>query len=197
MTPTEYRAALGYYRHIARVAAAYTLPQDEELGRRLIPILLGIGSRETAWGTSRALDKPGPGGRGDKGHGHGLMQIDDRSHREYLLTGTWADPASNIAYGASVLLQSAAYLRRKGLVDPLLTLGAIAGYNAGPGRVLAFIKRGDAPDKATTGGDYARDVLRRARWYEDRLAEDFPSIPLEKLDPLGPDPLSIAGLSAA
>lgn len=189
MTDTEYQAALRYYPHIARVAESVTLPQDEELGRRLIPILLGIGSRETAWGTSRFLDIRGPGGRGDKGHGHGLMQIDDRSHALYINTGQWSEASSNIAYGASVLLASASYLRRRGLVDPLLTLGAIAGYNAGAGRVFQFIRRGDAPDKATTGGDYAQDVLRRARWYEDRLARDFPGIPLAKLDPLAPEPL--------
>jgi hypothetical protein len=189
MNDTEYAAALRYYPHIAKVARAVTLPQDEELGRRLIPILLGIGSRETAWGTIRALDFRGPGGRGDHGHGHGLMQIDDRSHALYINTGQWSEASSNIAYGANVLIQSAAYLRRKGLVDPLLTLGAIAGYNAGPGTVLMTIKRGNPPDRATTGGNYAQDVLKRSRWYEERIAKDFPHIPLEKLEPLGTQPL--------
>jgi hypothetical protein len=190
MTDTEYAAALHYYRHIARVAESVSLSKDDRLGQDLILILLGVGSRETAWGTSRFLDQRGPGGRGDHGHGHGLMQIDDRSHGLYINSGMWADAASNIAYGASVLLQSYAYLRRKDVVDPVLTRAALAGYNAGPGRVLQAISKGRDCDDITTGRDYGRDVLRRAEWYGARLAKDFPSIPLAKLDPLAPDRLA-------
>lgn len=71
------------------------------------PVLLAaIMDVESAYGT--LLSPPGPAGKGDGGHGHGLMQIDDRTHgvflREKLPNGTpkWADPYENVKYAAGV-----------------------------------------------------------------------------------------------
>ena len=40
--------------------------------------------------------------RGDFGHGHGLMQVDDRSHQTALLQGRGADLIKNMVYGLDV-----------------------------------------------------------------------------------------------
>jgi hypothetical protein len=185
----EYHAALRYYGDILRVKAAVALPESEDLGRHFRTTILGIGSRESAWGTSRLLDIAGPGGRGDHGHGHGLMQIDDRWHATYIETGAWSDAASNIAYGVSVLLDCWRYLRRKEIRDPVLLRAAIAAYNAGPYRVYQALLRGDDPDRPTTGGDYSKDVLARGRWYVQRLKADFPEGVIGTVPTLPPDPI--------
>jgi hypothetical protein len=97
------------------------------------------------------------------GHGRGLMQIDDRWHREWLAAHDWRDPAQNVAYGASLLR------------DNLLMLGgrlpaSIAAYNAGADRArkilmvtagLPDVEVHAALDAITQGHDYVSDVLRR------------------------------------
>jgi peptidoglycan hydrolase-like protein with peptidoglycan-binding domain len=75
-------------------------------------LLVGIGSRESAWGA--ALKPKGPSGTGDfyarpapgkfrtgslppeGGFGRGLMQIDFDAH-EFARTGEWWEPTANIA----------------------------------------------------------------------------------------------------
>lgn len=126
-------------------------------------IIVGIGSRETGWGTSRYLDKPGPEGRGDFGHGHGLMQIDDRSHTDFLRTKDWRDPEDNIGYGGEVLARSLRYVANNtSLTDLMLLRGGIAGYNCGPARVARAVRRGRGVDYYTTGRNYSADVISRA-----------------------------------
>lgn len=79
-----------------------------------------------------ALSPPDPSGTGDHGHGRGLMQIDDRSHQDFIsrqsLDGIplWQKPLENILEGTRII---AANLRRfHGSIIP-----AIAAYNAGAG----------------------------------------------------------------
>lgn len=70
--------------------------------RRIEPFLLvAIAMRESRSGA--ALVPPGPAGKGDYGHGHGIMQIDDRSHAEWLAANDWTDPLINIRKGADIL----------------------------------------------------------------------------------------------
>lgn len=130
-------------------------------------IIAGIGSRESHWGLSPALDKPGPEGRGDNGHGRGLMQIDDRYH-EFARSGRWYDPTANLQYAATVLIDARAYIHNRfPFLSPEALLHAtISAYNAGPGNVAKAITAGRDPDSATTGRDYGRDVLSRASWFE-------------------------------
>jgi soluble lytic murein transglycosylase-like protein len=107
------------------------------------PLLLAaIMDQETLCGTSKTLDRPGPMGRGDKEvradgsvvwHGHGLMQIDDRAHRQWLISHDWTDPPTNIDYGAQVLADSIRYCRD--------VEAGIAGYNCGPSRAKAALKK--------------------------------------------------------
>jgi hypothetical protein len=143
------------------------------LAYQVDPLLLAaIMDRETLGGTSKFLDKLGPGGRGDKGHGHGLMQIDDRSHPGFLgakfMNGAvlWADPAFNILYAAKLLGH---YIRL--FKDEV---AGVASYNAGPGNVRKALarpvgagqtwsteRRIDRVDSVTAGHDYVRDVFAR------------------------------------
>lgn len=102
---------------------------------------------------------------GDGGHGHGLMQIDDRSH------GTWLrghqnglDPASNIDYGTSILRDNLKRAKGLGLRGDAAFRYAAAAYNAGPGGADRGRRAGDV-DRYTTGHNYGRDVLHRAAQY--------------------------------
>src|SRR5512147_1018927 len=71
-------------------------------------VLAGIMMRETQGGLADALDVKGPQGRGDCEkkrlpdgtevkifHGHGLMQVDDRSFPSYCASGRWKDARDN------------------------------------------------------------------------------------------------------
>jgi peptidoglycan hydrolase-like protein with peptidoglycan-binding domain len=128
-------------------------------------IITGLGSRESNWGL--ALNPQGPTGTGDFGHGRGLMQIDDGAFPDWLATGKWKDAAENIRFGCQVLSDSQNFVESKLGNAGLLTIRAtIAGYNAGPGRVVSDVRNGFDPDHTTTGGDYSRDVLNRAGWYQ-------------------------------
>jgi hypothetical protein len=82
-------------------------------------LIYALGDRETRWGTSTALDTPGPGGRGDSGHGHGLMQIDDRSHAPWIATSAWWDPYTNVKKGSAVLKGKLSFLAGRSTVRGL------------------------------------------------------------------------------
>jgi hypothetical protein len=139
-------------------------------------VLAGIMMRETAGGTSPLLDKPGPEGRGDRGHGHGLMQIDDRSFPEFCASADWPDPAKNIDFGAKVLQRKRAYLAEKMLGhyldDENLERANIAAYNAGEGRVLRSLMEHEDVDTHTAHGNYSREVLRLATVYLEMMEVD-------------------------
>lgn len=126
-------------------------------------ILVAIMERETQSGTAKALDKPGPGGRGDFGHGHGLMQIDDRSFGPWLRSNNWADPYVNIKKGAQVYKGKLAYIRSKvpGLSESEYVRAAIAAYNTGEGNVVKSLKAGRDVDSTTAHGNYSADVLTK------------------------------------
>jgi membrane-bound lytic murein transglycosylase MltF len=108
-----------------------------------------------------------PDGTGDGGHGHGLMQIDDRFHGPWLAVADWRHPLTNIRKGTSIYLDGYHWLASRGLVDGTLIHAAIAAYNAGPARVLCQVRAGHDPDEITTGGDYARWVEAAARVLEN------------------------------
>lgn len=128
-------------------------------------LLAAIMDRESLGG--ERLIPEGPGGLGDEGHGHGLFQIDDRSHSSFLRatfddqSSLWADPAFSALYAARLI--------RKHLDHFQGYPCAIAAYNAGAGRVTAVVGHPlfrpeleiAALDRATTGHNYVSDVLRR------------------------------------
>lgn len=82
-------------------------------------LIFGLGDRETLWGTSRYLDQPGPAGRGDGGHGHGLMQIDDRSWAPWLASNDWTDPYTNVKKGVRILKGKKAFFEGRSSVANL------------------------------------------------------------------------------
>jgi hypothetical protein len=142
-------------------------------------VLAGIMMRETRGGLSSLLSQPGPGGKGDKDkngvyHGHGLMQIDDRSFPVFTSGLSWSNPDENIKFGADVLYRKIYFFERRSEHLMLLPewnierLG-IAAYNCGEGNVLKAVNLGKNPDLATAGGNYSNEVLRFAVLYEKGL----------------------------
>jgi hypothetical protein len=107
---------------------------------------------------------------GDGGHGHGLMQLDDRFNAAFLAAHqNGLDPASNIMEGSRQLACHIAAMRKVvptlgPVPEDLILLAACASYNAGEGREARLLRdTADAPqiDAPTTGHDYGQDVLRR------------------------------------
>ncbi len=117
-------------------------------------LLAAIASRETHGGSVLARN-----GTGDHGHGFGVLQVDDRSHRPDRSEG---------AYGQAHINQAAAIFDR-GLdavkrdfpdLSPEAQLQtAVSRYNGGGGRVHPNSDRG------TTHGDYGNDTLARAQYF--------------------------------
>jgi len=132
-------------------------------------ILAGICMRESAGGNSPLLDKQGPEGRGDGGHGYGLMQIDDRSFPEFCKGTLWMDAYENIKFGAWVLARKRRYLSSQTLGYALTTAdlerAAVAAYNAGEVRVLKLIQQHEDVDLMTANKNYSAEVLRLAEIY--------------------------------
>lgn len=94
-------------------------------------LLLAVGSRET-----NLTDEVG-----DNGHGHGVWQLDDRSHTipvPYPVAQQATDAAGHLA-GTYRLCGG--------------WQGACAAYNSG-----------QCSDQNTTGGNYGADCMDRARW---------------------------------
>jgi spore coat assembly protein SafA len=129
-----------YQDEIMAASRKYNIPPE---------IITGVISRETN----------GQNILGDGGHGHGLMQIDDRYHSSFLRNNqNGLNPASNIDYGTSILRDNLD--RYNGNYNK-----ALAAYNAGQGNVDRAVANGRSPDAYTTGHNYGADVLQRARYF--------------------------------
>lgn len=141
------------------------------------PLLWGIMEQESGSGATLDANL-----LGDQGHGHGLMQIDDRTHADLLATGDYRDPATNISWGAQILRAAFKFFEQvpssaivvggvkiggNGLPDPrplqgarLLT-AAVSAYNTGEGNVLKSLALNLSPDSTTTGRTYGASVIGR------------------------------------
>ncbi len=132
-------------------------------------IIAGIISRESRFGL--LLDGEG---KGDAGHGHGLMKIDDRSFGGWLAANDWQDPAVNIQMGVKILTDKYNYLAGRGLLDGLSDTqaqqAAVAAYNCGEGNVAKVLQAGDDIDSRTAGRNYSADVLARAEQFREVFA---------------------------
>lgn len=125
-------------------------------------VLAAIDSRESRFGLLLDAD-----GLGDAGHGHGEMQIDDRSHETFCSNGGWKDLAASLAYvHRNVIIPSYNYLANRfgyfGANYVNLFWGVVAAYNCGAGNVAKAVANGDDVDSRTTGHDYSADVRARA-----------------------------------
>ena len=105
---------------------------------------------------------------GDKGHGRGLFQIDDRFHADWLAAHGAPGPATTpriedaAEFAAAMLASNLAFGGQNGVTARDRIRFACSAYNAGPGGALEGHQSGDC-DRKTTGGDYGRDVLERLR----------------------------------
>lgn len=122
-------------------------------------LLMAIASRET---NMRNI-------LGDGGHGHGIMQIDDRSFPDFTSSGRWRVPRLNILKGAEVLSGKRQFLSRRGVAGETLMRASVAAYNGGEGRVIRAITRGLSVDSVTTQRNYSADVLARAAVFRELL----------------------------
>jgi hypothetical protein len=111
-------------------------------------------------------------GLSDHGHGHGLIQIDDRSYGPWLASHNWRDQTVNMSKGVDILLQDHQQVQRlagslgMSPTSDQLIKWTISSYNAGPsGSVEAARKHGDS-DFGTANANYARDVLARAEYFQ-------------------------------
>lgn len=116
--------------------------------------LAAVGSRET--NLTNIL--------GDNGHGHGVLQIDNRYHEQAIeAAGDWkSHPEKLIDYGASLLASNLVWARKnwpKYTDEQHLKIAASA-YNAGQGGAKKGVLNGDS-DQNTTGKDYGKDVIER------------------------------------
>lgn len=139
-------------------------------------LLAAICERETDGGESKYLDVRGPGGRGDAGHGHGLMQIDDRFHASFISAigpdgvPLWKKPEWNILYAAEILARNFLYFA--GSEAP-----AVAAYNGSEKKIHdGLISAGvlipssneacfAVVDQFTTGKDYSQWVIAHRDQY--------------------------------
>jgi len=162
-----FQAAADAYQWPPELAQAL----EAELGPQWLTwVLAAIDSRESRF--SLLLDEDG---LGDAGHGHGELQIDDRSHGPFCASGQWQDLAASLEYvRQNVILPSYNYLADRfeyfGADYAQLFWGAVAAYNCGAGNVAKAVAAGHDPDARTTGGDYSSDVRARAASLREALA---------------------------
>lgn len=149
-----------------------------------LAVLAAVCLRETWAGWAPGYYPPGhPVGVGDKGSGFGFFQADRRSHASAIRSGALFQVRGQAALAATELRDNLRLLeaffvttRLPQALDPeardaLLLRAAVAGYNAWVGTVALEVFKGRDPDGVTTGGDYSRDVMRRA----DNLRRRAPS----------------------
>jgi hypothetical protein len=129
-------------------------------------LILGLMSRESDFGT--ALDS---NGRGDHGHGYGILQVDDRTIK-HPAGGPYSyehlDQAMGIFDGKLGEVKAA----HPGWTHEQQLAGAVAAYNSGAGNIHTQPKDAGswaAMDQGTTGNDYSRDTWARSEWFANNL----------------------------
>jgi soluble lytic murein transglycosylase-like protein len=140
----------GWIPFFAEAAQAFNFP---------VALLIAIASRET--NIKNII--------GDGGHGHGIMQIDDRSFPDFTSSPSAKDPRQNILKGGEVLNGKRKFLSTKGVSGDILMRGSVAAYNGGEGRVLKAIRNGRDVDSVTTQQNYSADVLARSQIFAKLL----------------------------
>ena len=164
------KAALAKELERARASRWDTACAEAEKVTKLPPaLLLAIASQETDMNDVV----------GDGGHGRGLFQIDDRSHRDFLARNGAARPGGKppvpvaARYAADRLRWNYDFGVRSGVREADRLLFSLSAYNAGGGGALAGYREGDS-DRRTTGGDYGRAVLARWAVYQSLLGIEQP-----------------------
>lgn len=135
---SEYARASAAWPFVAQLEATYGLPRM---------MLFAVGSRETNL-TNEV---------GDGGHGHGVWQLDDRSHP--IPAGFDEDIALQARTAAVMLHGLLAHYGGN-------VTYALCAYNAGTGNVDADLAAGVDPNHATANGDYGTDTYARMVWLQ-------------------------------
>ena len=147
-------------------------------------VALGLISRETN----------GQNELGDSGHGHCYLQIDDRSHGDWLSSHDWRNPIQCFGFGLGIL--NANYHQWDGNM-----FRALAGYKSGNGNVHRALHNGLSAEAYSAHADYASDVLARAGGYYKLLdslsAAITPSAQSAPAAPTAPPPSAPAVDSSA
>lgn len=165
--PWQLEVELEAARARGLVAACLAAEREAKLPQGL---LLAIASRES--GCRDVV--------GDRGHGRGVFQIDDRYHREWLAShgadapGALPPVAEAAGYAARLVAGAIDFARAHDVAAPDVLKFALSAYNAGTTGALAGYRLGDS-DLRTTGGDYGADVIERLgvvrRWLARRADE--------------------------
>lgn len=113
-------------------------------------LVFALGDRESRWGD--ALDE---NLKGDSGHGHGLMQIDDRSWGLWLASHLWTDPYTNVTKGVLIL---------KGKLSFFTGRSVVLGYTDGTTVTIdkSAAKLGVSPGKYPDPRPLSGDALWKA-----------------------------------
>lgn len=143
-----------------------------------LAVLSAICLRESGAGWAPGYAPQGKAdGWGDHGQGFGLLQVDRRYHLDFIASATRADPEMQARMACRILHDAREWFRHSTTVAPEdVERCTIAAYNAGAGSVHHwYITDGD-PDRATTGGDYSRDVLSRVAGLRALRPDLFPVV---------------------
>jgi hypothetical protein len=145
----ECQRALAAWPFLFDVETAHQLPRG---------LLLAVGSRETNLNNEV----------GDGGHGHGVFQLDDRSH--HIPAGFDSDVGAQADKAAAMLSANIASFQGD------LHCG-VSAYNCGAGNVSRGVSRFRNPDHWTAGpdwpnypGNYGGDVLARLAFIQEKFA---------------------------
>jgi hypothetical protein len=112
--------------------------------------------------------------RGDVGHGHGLMQIDDRSHLPVIDRGIAWNLISNITYGMDVYFAawerapSQSCVKNAASFWEARTRSAWSAYNGGPSRICRWAD----PNNAHAAKDKQFYDMYRNRTWRTYIADE-------------------------
>ncbi|HYL98291.1 MAG TPA: hypothetical protein VEZ90_04995 [Blastocatellia bacterium] len=137
-------------------------------------LMLAIGSRETGFLWEQHWNRQHDWAiLGDSNHGHGVWQIDDRSHADFTSTNAWKDPARCCLKAIEILNQTRAVLTKdpdyQALNADTQLKAVIAAYNCGPGNEEKALRRHLDPDAFDFGHNYAEDVLEQRPIFAELL----------------------------
>lgn len=118
--------------------------------------LLALASRESRMGTKLT------GGTSPSGLEHGVWQIHENYHGDFVARHDDRDDKAHAAYAGDLLVDG---YNMFGTWD-----AAAANYNSGPEKIATILAQGGDLDKVTTG-DYVADTSTRAEYFKQILEE--------------------------
>ena len=129
-------------------------------------LVLGMMSRESDFGA--ALDSDG---RGDGGHGYGILQVDDRTIKNPA-GGPYSYEHLDQAMDVFDTKLSEVKQAHPTWTSDQQLAGAVAAYNSGSGNIHTQPSGAGgwaAMDDGTAHDNYSRDTWARAQWFADNL----------------------------